>query len=97
MRDRLRELERRRLVLLERVAEQRAALVLQVQALQHPVGFAGHVWPALAALRARPWALAAAAAAVLAARPRRIAKWAGRLWIVWRGWQAVRAWLVRAA
>lgn len=95
MLERLRELEHRRLVLLARAAQQRAAVTLHLDALQHPGGIAGGVLPVLGGVFARPWALGALAVAVLAARPRRIAGWAGRLWVVWRGWQVVRAWLAR--
>lgn len=103
MRNSLIELQQQRGRLIERIAQQRAALARELAPLKAACGAAD---AALATARSafhhttefvrrHPAAAAGLAAALLAFRPRRTVRWLGRALFAWRSWRSLRSWLAR--
>ncbi len=95
---RLVELIRRRERLLVRAEVQRDELAGMVQQWRVPAAAVDRVMAALQALKAHPVLLAFPLTLLVLSRPRRVAAWAGRAWMMWRFWQAspLAKWLKHA-
>ena len=99
----LNELQRRRGQLIERIAHQRAALAREAAPLKSACDATDR---AIATVRTslrrasefmqrHPAAMVGLVAALIAFKPRRLARWLGRTLIVWRSWRSLRPWLQR--
>lgn len=97
------ELHLQRGRLIERIAHQRATLARQAAPIKAACDTTD--W-ALAMVRysvrhaselvqRHPAATAGLAAALFALKPRRIMRWLGRTFFVWRSWRSLRQWLPR--
>jgi len=84
---RLLEIIRRRERLLMRAATQREELAEIARHLHAPAAAIDHVNSAVQTLKAHPVLLVFPLAVLALWRPRRIAAWAGRAWMVWRFWR----------
>ena len=93
MSPRLLRITRRKQELIERAAMQRVAVGACIERWQTPSRLVDRALYAAAFLKSRPWVLAPVVAAILIARPRRIARWAGRAFVVWRGWRVAQTFL----
>lgn len=72
-----------------RIAQQRALLGQDAQALESLLGKGDTVLRGIDWLKARPWAVGAAVAGAVAVRPRRAWRWAQRGFFLWRGWRTL--------
>ena len=92
------ELIRRRERLLVRAEAQRAELAGIVQQWHVPIAVIDRTMVVVQTLKAHPVLLVAPLAALAAWRPRRLAAWAGRAWMVWRFWRTspLVKWLTHA-
>lgn len=92
----LQKLVCRKRVLVARAAQERGTLCAQTRALAGPGRIVERALIAASAARAHPVMLAGAAA-VLVLFPRGVTRWAGRAWMMWRSFRALREWLRSSA
>jgi len=81
---------RRRRELQARSAVLRADCTFLLADLARPLGVAHQAQGLWQRLRAKPWWLAAAGAALAALRPRKALGWALKAWGAWRLWRRLR-------
>lgn len=90
MNPRLVELIRRRERLLMRADAQRAALTEVALRWSTPFSLFDRGMTAARGIKSHPALVLAAVAALALLRPRAVAKWAGRSWVLWRFWRSSR-------
>ncbi len=97
------ELHQQRGQLIERIAQQRAAVARAVAPIRTACNTTDQVLAvsrsalsqATELVRRHPAATAGLAAALIALKPRRSMRWLSRGLLVWKGWRALRRWLPR--
>ncbi len=90
MNQRLIELIRRRERLLMRADAQRAAFEGIAQRWSTPFSLFDRGMAAARSIKSHPVLVLAAVAALALLRPRAVAKWTGRSWVLWRFWRSSR-------
>ncbi|MBS4095895.1 MAG: YqjK-like family protein [Sulfuricella sp.] len=91
----------------------RERLLMRAEAQRHELGEALRAWrvplrvidggvTVVRTLRTHPLLWIAPLALLIAARPRRVMRWSGKVWTLWRLWRSLRAsplakWLLHAA
>lgn len=91
MNSRLLQLANRHGALQARIDEQRRQLARHAGPLEAALARGDTVLRGVDWLKNHPTAVGVALAAVAVARPKRVLRWANRGYLVWRGWQAVKA------
>jgi len=86
-------LQQRQQQLLQRSAELRGDVAQAWLRLQAPLGIADQVHAGWLWLRRHPELPLAGMLALVVLRPRRVWRWGGRLWWLWRRWRRVQRWL----
>jgi hypothetical protein len=81
---RLDEIARRKALLAAHIDAYRTSVAVAGQSLEKPARIVDRGLAIVAYVQARPWLVAAGTAAVVALRPRRLGRWVGRGWILWR-------------
>lgn len=85
------ELAKRHGNLQARIAEQRRALAQHAQPLAQALDKGDSVLKGVDWLKQHPAAVGVATAAVVVLRPKGALRWARRSFLIWRGWQALKA------
>ena len=88
---RLAEIARRKTLLGARIDDYRTSVAVAGQSLEKPARLVDRGLAIAAYFQARPWLVAAGTAAVVALRPRRLGRWVGRGWLLWRAIGALGA------
>lgn len=91
MNERALELARRHGQLQAKIADQRRALALHAEPVASLLDKGDRLLRGVDWLKQHPLAVGAAAAAVALLKPRGAWRWARRSFVLWRGWQALRA------
>lgn len=99
----LAELHRQRGQLIERIAHQRATLAREATPLKAACDATDHVLTTVRItvrhaadfVRQHPAGFAGLVAAAVVLKPRRLVRWLGRAFLVWRSWRSLRGWLPR--
>jgi hypothetical protein len=79
--------------LLERIAAQRDHLAACAEPLAKPFALADKLLQAVGFIKERPWIAGAGVLALVVLRPRKLFRWLGRGWTLWRGWRFASRWL----
>jgi hypothetical protein len=87
--ERLDEIARRKALLASHIDAYRTSVAVAGQSLEKPARIVDRGLAIAAYLQARPWLVAAGTAAIVALRPRRLGRWVGRGWILWRAISAL--------
>ncbi|MDR0777192.1 MAG: YqjK-like family protein [Azonexus sp.] len=87
------ELAVRRGALDERIASQRALLAQQTAGIEQLCAGGDTLLHGVDWLKQYPAVAGVAAFAFVLIRPRRAWRWAGRGFVLWRGWRSVRRWV----
>lgn len=86
-------LAERKARLRERIASERAQLAASSAAFEKPLALADQVVDIGRYVKAEPWVAGAAVLAVMVVLRRRLFRWVGRGYTLWRGWRFVQRWL----
>jgi len=87
------QLQQRQWQLLQRSAQLRGDVAQAWQGVQRPLSAADLVLAGWLWLRRHPELPLVATLVLVVLRPRRVWRWGGRLWWVWRRWRRVQRWL----
>lgn len=91
MNSRLIELAAKRGELKAKIAMQRDAVAQHAWPVAKALGAADRALAGVEWVKRHPGAVAGAVAAMVAAKPRRIVRWARRGFFLWKSWQALRS------
>lgn len=90
MNDKMYQLASRHGALLTRIAMQRTVLRDHAQGVRSLLDKGDAVFRGIGWIKANPLAVGAAVAVAVLLKPRRILPWGRRVFLLWRGWLAIR-------